>query len=118
MRSVYVDLEGRRTIAIGPAGFRRTRAGQILEATHELVHAKQFDILVQKYNGDIRKAYDQFTSLKFRSPEYAFREVVTEHYALRLIGRNYFGGLSPQQKGASIRYMNGWRKAYLYGRLP
>jgi hypothetical protein len=115
--SFFVDAQGRRIIAIGSSAFRRTKAGQIIEATHELVHAKQFDILVRKYGGDVGAAADQFKSLRFGSPEYAFREAVTERAALQRVER-YFGGLSPQQRAASIRYINDWRGAYLYGRLP
>ncbi|GIW80239.1 MAG: hypothetical protein KatS3mg105_2046 [Gemmatales bacterium] len=108
-----VDLAGRRILHIGENAFGRNRTGQILEATHELIHAQRYNNVLRGRGGNFVQAYnDYFLAKPFGSDLYALEEVTTEFLALRRV-ENYLGGLSPQQRGASIRYVNYWQARFL-----
>ena len=64
--------------------------------------------MVIKHGGDVAKAWAEFSSHGFWSFVYAADEVIAEGLAIKKIAA-YLGGVSPQQVGASTKYMNGWR---------
>ncbi len=107
--SSFDVIGGTRILAIGSTMFRRTKAGQLMEAAHELVHAQQWAKTLKRFGGNETAAYHGFFTLKpFGSRGYAFDEVVAERLA-RMRMRRYLGGLSSQQEGVSTRYINEWR---------
>jgi len=109
--SYFTVINGRRILAVGPSAFGRTRAGQLLEAAHELVHAQQFSkIALRRFGGDFRAAANYFFGPQFRfgSPLYARGERVAETVARLRINR-YLGGINAQQWGVGSRYISGWR---------
>lgn len=106
--SYFAVINGQKVLNIGSNTFRRTNAGQLMEAAHELVHAEQFDNVVKQYNGNVNNAWSAFTSSGFGSPQYAIDEVEAETLALERVTK-YRGGVSPQQVAASTRYIEGWR---------
>jgi len=76
--SYFAVINGQKVLNIGSNTFRRTNAGQLMEAAHELVHAEQFDNVVKQYNGNVNNAWSAFTSSGFGSPQYAIDEVEAE----------------------------------------
>jgi hypothetical protein len=109
--SSYFDVRGGvRQLNIGSNAFSKTRAGQLIEASHEIGHAKVFDKLVKKLGFDA--AYKE----GFLNPErnfgqrlYAREEQLVERLA-RWRVRKYLGGLTQQQSTASKKYIDSWRK--------
>ena len=107
--SSYFTVEaGKRVLTIGSAAFEKTRAGQLLEAAHELAHAQVFDRLVGKLGRAAAEAEYFGPKYAFGTPLYAREEQVVERVA-RMRVRDYLGGLSPQQEAASTRYINSWK---------
>jgi hypothetical protein len=105
--SYFTVEKGRRILSIGDSAFRRTRAGQLLEAAHELVHAQQFERFMARGNlQSLDNAADTFFSVSDRI--YARQERVAEHLS-RLRIREYLGRLSSQQWGVGTRYINGYK---------
>lgn len=103
-----VDLSGRRILHIGDAAFGRTRVGQLVESTHEMIHAQRYNNVLKARGGNFVQAYDDYFLAKpFGSDLYALEEVTTELAALRRVQR-YVGNITPQQQGASTRYINDW----------
>jgi hypothetical protein len=106
--SYFTVQNGRRILSLGDSAFGRTRTGQLLEAAHEIVHAQQFQrFAARRFAGQsIDDAADAFFSVSDRI--YARQERVAEHLARLRISR-HVGGLTPQQWGASTRYINEYR---------
>jgi len=82
-----------------------------LEAAHELVHAQQYALALQRAGGNVANAVKAFNAAKFGSAAYAADEVMAESLALRRVGS--YLHLSPQQIAAATRYIEGWRSAPL-----
>jgi hypothetical protein len=109
-----VGLAGGRILHIGDSAFGRTRAGQLAEAAHEIIHAQRYNTVLLARGGNFVKAYeDFFEKIPFGSELYALEEVATESLAIRRVSR-YLGCVSPQQQAASGRYINHWL-ANFYG---
>jgi len=106
--SSFEVIGGRRVLAIGSNAFGRTRAGQLVEAAHEIAHAQYFDRYFARRLG-FTEAVEEYFSLErsFGTPLYAREEVLVERLAQWRIS-HYLGGLAPQQSAASTRYINGW----------
>jgi len=105
--SYFTVIGGRRVLSIGDSAFGRTRPGQLLEAGHEIVHAQQFYRFASRGGySSVDDAADSFFSVSDRV--YARQERVAEHLS-RLRMAEHLGGLSPQQWGASTRYINKWK---------
>ena len=102
-----VTTAGRRILTIGSQAFGRTRAGQILEGAHELVHAQQYALALQRAGGNVAAAIKAFNSAKFGSAAYAADEVMAETLALRRVAA--YLKLSPQQVAAASKYIKGWQ---------
>jgi RHS repeat-associated protein len=97
-----------RTIIIGPDTFRQTKAGQLVTAAHELVHAQKFDFVLRQSNFDpliAREVFERTYHLDYNALNYLQFEIVAEKLALRRVER-YLGGVSPQLKGVSTRYID------------
>lgn len=108
----YVDDLGMRYLEISSEAFRNTRAGQLIDASHELVHAQQYNKLLNSFGGKVKVAREEFFENRyFGSWQYAKGEVVAERLARHRV-RSYLGGLSPQQETSSARYIASWRQVY------
>jgi RHS repeat-associated protein len=100
------EVTGQRTLGLGASAFERTGEGQLMEAAHEIVHAQQWQQALDAAGGDFSSAYNAYFYAKpFGSVGYAADEVAAETLA-RIRISDYLGGLSPQQWGASTRYIN------------
>ncbi|MCP3927212.1 MAG: hypothetical protein GY714_32030 [Desulfobacterales bacterium] len=109
--SSWFDLiEGKRVLNIGSNTFNKSRAGQMTDVLHEVTHAKKWKhTLDYKYKGNFNMAYeDFFMSKPFGSNGYAFDEVIAEKLSIKKLKRTT--ELTPQQIGASTKYIKGWRK--------
>ncbi|NLG51696.1 MAG: hypothetical protein GX552_16450 [Chloroflexi bacterium] len=88
-------INGRRVIAISQNVLRKTEAGRLIAAVHELSHARHAT---------------RFGIAKYRVL-YAMQrgriEALVEMRALRTVDR-YLGGLSPAQRADSMRYIANW----------
>ncbi|MCP4403297.1 MAG: RHS repeat-associated core domain-containing protein, partial [bacterium] len=96
-------INGRRTLALNEGALRKTRAGQLIDALHELSHARHSVKL-----GAL--SYDNlyFSSLSSR----ARIEMLVESRAMKTAER-YLQGLTPQQKRWSNEYIKSWGKYYI-----
>jgi hypothetical protein len=108
----YFDLIGsKRVMVIGSDAFGKTRAGQLIEGSHEIGHAQVFDRLVRKL-GFTAAVHDDFSPTRgFGTSIYAREEVLVERLALGRV-RRYLGRITPQQEAASTRSINGWRPVW------
>jgi hypothetical protein len=88
-------VNGRRTIALNANTLRKTEAGQLITAIHELSHSRHSALLGHTNYMDMYKI------------QRGRIEVLVESRALRTAER-YLGGLSPQQIADSMRYINSW----------
>jgi hypothetical protein len=106
--SYFTVINGRRVLSVGDSAFGRTGVGQLMEAGHEIVHAQQFDRFMARGGyATIDDAADAFFN-NVSDQVYARQERVAE-YLSRLRINQHVGGMSPEQWGASTRYINGWR---------
>jgi len=95
-------VNDRRVLALNQATLRKTRAGQLIDSVHELSHARH----------SARFGYQNYRSLYFSSLSMRARiEILVESRAQRTVER-YLGGLSPQQRGWTSRYLNWWGQYY------
>ena len=113
-----VNRYGTRTIVIDPRTFEKTRAGQLIVGTHELVHAQRFELMRRRFGGSRYRAWQYFFEGSVvdslgRRMNRVQEEVFAETLALRRVSR-YLGGLTPQQVGHSTRYLD----YYLRRRSP
>jgi hypothetical protein len=109
-------ITGVRTIRIDPATFGKTKAGQLIAGTHELVHAEQWAQALASHGGQLSAAYNAM--FKVSKVDYAIREVITERAALRNVAAA-LGRLSPRQIAHSTRYINYWQnRIVFYGGAP
>jgi len=96
----FTVINGRRVIALNKSTLRKTSAGQLIDAVHELSHARHARKLgYQKY----MQMYGASIANRARI------EVLVESRALNTV-RRYFGELTPQQKSWSSRYIKDWEK--------
>jgi RHS repeat-associated protein len=113
--SPYFDVDpgtGKRYLMLSTNTFEKTAAGQLIDASHELAHAQQYAKVLNKLNGDFKAAYQEvFINRPRGSWRYAHDETVVERLARARVSR-HLGGLSPQQVGASTKYIRDWRNAY------
>ncbi|MDY0095905.1 MAG: hypothetical protein RBT80_24680, partial [Candidatus Vecturithrix sp.] len=92
-------VNGRRTIALTGGSLRKTRAGQLIDAVHELSHARH----------SAKLGYQRYVNIYSASRANRGRiEVLVESRALKTVEK-YLGGLTPQQWGWSSRYIEAWR---------
>jgi hypothetical protein len=106
--SFWVDPDtGERTITINAATFGKTKAGQLITGTHELVHAEAWERALSEHAGDLATTHRQ-TFVPQLSLTYTIREIETERRALQSVKR-LLGGLTPQQVGRSTRYIEEWQ---------
>ncbi len=103
-----VTEEGKRILTIGSKTLRKTKGGRLLDALHEMNHAKKWHHTLQyKYRGNFLPAYQEFMISKpFGSYGYAFDEVIAERLALQKLS-NVFR-LSSEEFADSIIYIHGW----------
>jgi hypothetical protein len=107
--SSYFTVEaGQRVLAIGSAAFGKTKAGQLIEAAHELAHAQMFDKFVQKLGRAAAEAEYFAPHRNFGTALYAREEQVVERLA-RMRVRDHLGGLTPQQEAYSTKYIDSWK---------
>ena len=107
--SYFSVVDERRVLHVGSNAFGRTRAGQLMEVSHEIVHAQQWQRALRRSDGNFEAAYEEFfENQPFGSAGYAFDEMVAERLA-RMRVRRFLGDLSPQQAGTATRYINYWR---------
>jgi hypothetical protein len=111
--SFYVDDVGVRYLQISSDVFGKTKAGQLIEASHEIVHAQQYAKILNNLNGDAKAASNIFNSYNFGSMKYAWDEMVAEKLAMLRV-KSHLGGLTPQQIGHTTRYVNNWKSVYQY----
>jgi len=106
--SYFTVTSGRRVLSLGDSAFGRTGSGQLMEAAHEIVHAQQFQrFAARQFAGQsVDDAAAAFFSVSDRV--YARQERVAEYLA-RLRVHKEGGGVTPQQWGASTKYIEGWR---------
>jgi len=88
-------VNGRRTIALNRNTLRKTEAGRLITAIHELSHARHSAKLGHWHYAQM------YQTMRGRI------EVLVEVRALRTVGR-ILGGLSPQQTADSMRYIDSW----------
>jgi RHS repeat-associated protein len=115
----WVDpTTGERMIVISAETFGKTRVGQLIAATHELVHAEQWAAQLARAGGDLARAHRAFFVLN-RTLRYARREFLTEARALERVS-SYLGGITPQQAADSLSYMAYWARRIRArgGRVP
>jgi hypothetical protein len=106
--SFWVDPDtGERIITINPATFGKTKAGQLITGTHELIHAEAWERALSENAGDLAATHRQIFIPEL-SLTYATREIQTERLALLKVKR-LLGRLTPQQVGHSTRYIEKWR---------
>jgi len=113
--SYFEVVDGTRVLTIGSNAFTKTKSGQILEALHELTHAQKWHhTLHYKYKGDYGAADFEFSFEKgWGTSGYAFDERIAEGLALRRLMRVL--ELTPQQRGASTKYIESWRRSFVSG---
>jgi hypothetical protein len=110
--SFWVDPDtGERIITINPATFDKTKAGQLITATHELIHAEAWERALSENAGDLAATHRQIFIPEL-SLTYATREIQTERRALQSVER-LLGSLTPQQVGHSTRYIEKWQTIVL-----
>jgi hypothetical protein len=106
--SFWVDPNtGERIITLNPATFRKTKTGQLITGTHELVHAEAWGRALSENGGDLATTHRQIFVEEINLI-YAMREVQTERIALQKV-KEFLGSLTPQQVGHSSRYINQWQ---------
>jgi hypothetical protein len=102
--SFFEVAGGLRIINIGTNALRRTRAGQLAEGVHELVHAEQFAKELAQSGGTLATTWANFAAHNARSVQYAAREVEAERTAIQRVTA-YLGSVSPQQTAAATGYI-------------
>jgi hypothetical protein len=88
-------INGRRTVAISQNVLRKSDAGRLIAAIHELTHARH----AAKLGIDTYRA--------IYAADRARIEVLVELRAMRTAER-YLGALSRQQRADSMRYIQRW----------
>jgi hypothetical protein len=107
--SSYFTIDrGQRVLTIGSEAFGKTKAGQLIEASHELAHAQYFDKFVQKMGRAAAEAEYFGPHRNFGTPLYGKEEQLVERLA-RMRVRKHLGGLSPQQEAYSTKYIHSWK---------
>jgi hypothetical protein len=92
------------------------RAGQLIAAIHELVHAEQWAHELARNGGNLNAAHASYFNVS--RLQYAIEEVVTEREALQR-ALNYLGGATPQHVGHSMKYIRFYqRRIRLLGGNP
>jgi hypothetical protein len=100
----WCDLEtNERVITIDAGTFEKTVAGQLIAATHELIHADDWRMELAMNGGNVVRTNMRFF-IAHNHPQYLIKEIQAERRALRLVDR-LLGGLTPQQVAASTRYI-------------
>jgi hypothetical protein len=94
----FTVIDGRRVLALNDSTLRKTKAGQLIDAVHELSHARHSAKLghnnyIQMYNKSDRNR--------------ARIETLVEKRALNIVDK-YLGGISSQQKRWSTEYIKSW----------
>jgi SLT domain-containing protein len=107
--SFWVTPQGRRIVTIGPTTLdRKTRAGQLIAATHELIHAEHFNAILASMK-DLQAARSAFF-VHSSTRRYAIREVMTEEEARSRVANHLLGRIPLQQAADSTKYINFWRR--------
>jgi len=89
-------INGRRTIALGQSSLRKTTAGQLVDAVHELNHARHAAKL----------GVNNYKQMYFASQQnYARIELLVESRALKIVER-YLGRVSGSTRAASNDYID------------
>jgi len=101
----FATSSGHRYIVIDSATFGKSRAGQLIAATHEFAHAEHFGDLVTS-TGSLSAARTAFF-IPDTTTRYALRELYTEGLAASRVSQ-HLGGLTPQELGHSTRYISSW----------
>lgn len=91
-------MAGRRVLALNGATLRKTNAGQLIDAVHELSHARH----------SAKLGHDNYTKMYNKSDRNRARiETLVEKRALNTVDK-YLGGISSQQKRWSTEYIKSW----------
>jgi hypothetical protein len=98
----FTVINGRRIIALNRATLNKTRAGRLVDAVHELSHARHSAKLGHQ---NYMRMYTASNANRGRI------EILVETRALQTVER-YLGGVSGQQRGWTTRYLDYWRQYY------
>jgi len=103
------EYTGERVVTLNQFTMRQSRTEQLLTASHEFVHAQQFELAVRRGRGS---DFDSIVEGFFTPPEsfaYAWDEVIAETLALRRLHR-YLGDIPEDIIGYSVYYANDYRQ--------